>query len=249
MGLQFCLVWIHQILRAVELSTCYFKFKSPLSTEHYCNADNAVCTVKSVSLFTKPPLTGVIMTLRVWKRALPNVVWVFGVKARPNGCNIVQHCWIQHVARCWMMLNEVWFPSNIVFNIVQHFFSFQVWTAMLHSFKLATCSTFFIGFGQTNMAWVCFLRVLSRFWSQTLESKSQLHQPMLHSFGHLVQHCAKSSNNVGQYSALSKILQNCMLVINASASTSTTVNAHFLWILARQFVYLNFWNVKTSWMR
>ena len=74
---------------------------------------------------------------------------VFGLKARPNGSNmLLQHhptllnptcctrlaTMLHDVAWCWMMLNEVWFPSNIVFNIIQHFFCSQVWTKMLHSF-------------------------------------------------------------------------------------------------------------------
>jgi len=41
---------------------------------------------------------------------------------------------LHDVAWCWMMLNEVWIPSNIDFNIIQHFFCSQVWTKMLHSF-------------------------------------------------------------------------------------------------------------------
>ena len=44
------------------------------------------------------------------------------------------HSFGHHVAWCWMMLNEVWFPSNIVFNIIQHFFCSWVWTKMLHLF-------------------------------------------------------------------------------------------------------------------
>ena len=45
-----------------------------------------------------------------------------------NMLNLFGH----HVAWC-MMLNEVWFPSNISCNIVQHFCS-RVWTTKLHSF-------------------------------------------------------------------------------------------------------------------
>ena len=69
-------------------------------------------------------------------------------------CNIIQHCCTQHVApfehpvaRCCMMLHEVWLGSNFQCNIVQHFYCSRdqwsvsqhvasVWTAlttMLHS--------------------------------------------------------------------------------------------------------------------
>lgn len=47
----------------------------------------------------------------------------------------------QHVALvwppCYTMLNEVWFLSNIVFNIVQHLFCSQQWTTMLHRATLS----------------------------------------------------------------------------------------------------------------
>ena len=41
---------------------------------------------------------------------------------------------LHHVASCCMMLNEVWFPSNIWCNIFQYFFCSHVWTTKLHSF-------------------------------------------------------------------------------------------------------------------
>ena len=71
-------------------------------------------------------------------------------------CNIIQHCWIQNVALvwppcftmmhddawCWMMLNEVWFPSNIVCNIIQHFFfSFFLKCEENFAFVWPPCST------------------------------------------------------------------------------------------------------------
>ena len=44
-------------------------------------------------------------------------------------------CWCHHVAWCWMLFNEVWFPSNIVFNIFKHFFCSKMWTTVLYSFR------------------------------------------------------------------------------------------------------------------
>ena len=175
------------------------------------------------------------------------------------------HSFGHNVAWCWVMLNEVWFPSNIVFNIVQHFFCSQVWT-MLHSFghciqhwwthacplrwlcgylypwrwlivyicfircrvsiratvwrtsKVLNLSKTELSsnrkgngrtvskteipgkasrcesdrevdrsraiYCQTNMAQVCFQRILGRFWSQTL--RPSIASNMLHPFGHLV---------------------------------------------------------------
>ena len=50
-------------------------------------------------------------------------------------------CWsniIEHFELVWppccTMLNEVWFPFNIVFDIIQHFFCSSVWTKVLHWF-------------------------------------------------------------------------------------------------------------------
>ena len=61
-------------------------------------------------------------------------------KAQSNGSNMsMQHhstlllpacctrlaTMLHDVALCWMTLNEVWFPSKIIFNIIQEFFLFS----------------------------------------------------------------------------------------------------------------------------
>ena len=63
------------------------------------------------------------------------------LKAQPNGCNFVQHCWILHVElvcpQCCMILDDVERSLITINRRLQHrptFLSSQVWT-MLHSFS------------------------------------------------------------------------------------------------------------------
>ena len=76
-------------------------------------------------------------------------------KPRPNGSNMLRRhrltllnptcctrlsAMLRDVACCWMVLNEVLFPSNIVFNIIQRFFCSQLWTKVLHWVVWPSCS-------------------------------------------------------------------------------------------------------------
>ena len=69
---------------------------------------------------------------------------------------------LHEVASYWVTLDEVWFPSNIVFNIM---FCSQVWTTMLQSFghRVQHCWTRArTWYGDNNMVRLWFLRILGR---------------------------------------------------------------------------------------
>ena len=83
-------------------------------------------------------------------------VW-FSSSARPNWYNIVQNCWTD-VAWCWMMMNEVCFPWNTVFNIVQHFLFSGV--NKNGAFVWPSCSTLL----NSRMPTKPTLRVLYPWW-------------------------------------------------------------------------------------
>ena len=97
--------------------------------------------------------------------------------------NIVEHCWMQHVE---LVLNEVWFPSNISCNVVQHFCTRA---------RVRKSST---RHGQTgSLAQNSGSLFVLDLWSPQLSSTSH---DMLHLFSHAVQQWTPSNkvefNNV-----------------------------------------------------
>ena len=76
-------------------------------------------------------------------RKVCNFAWVWpadlkAVQTSKTSSNIVLwnmfYSFGHHVLRCWTMFYEVWFLSNILSNIVKHFFCSRVWWRMFDSF-------------------------------------------------------------------------------------------------------------------
>ena len=118
---------ILQIVSVFSLVSCHMHFHKKHSII-FTSAWTATCLGCACSVPSQI-VDGSLMHYEVWKGAIK-----IDLKARSNGSNIIQHCWMQHVRSvwtpCWMMMVDLGQVCFVTFSLpisVQPCWTNNIW--------------------------------------------------------------------------------------------------------------------------